>query len=243
MWPVRQKYELVGESRVARKGRVVHRYDPTEYPSVVGEIGKLYEGDTGRVLDFAHTWGMLGWQHPQEQEAAEPLAWLWSHASNVRLVLQMAYFLQTQDERGLDTLLTAYCSPEELEVESGPHMYIAQPDWPPHEVAFRWRPGDATQVAREVSSFIVQANLEEIRPLQPKPDTSSLRAATYQHLRNVVLGRRSVVRCDNAACRALFVARDKRQRYCPAPPPWTDGKDSLCAVRDRMRRHRERKGS
>lgn len=204
MWPVRQKYELVGESRVARKGRVVHRYDPTEYPSVVGEIGKLYEGDTGRVLDFAHTWGMLGWQYPQEQEAAEPLAWLWSHASNVRLVLQMAYFLQTQDERGLETLLTAYRPPDALDTPYGPHLFIASRGWPPLEVAFQWR--EPARVALEVSSFIVQENLEGALSPHPNPDSSSLRAVIYRHLRDVVEGRRSVARCVDPTCRALFGA-------------------------------------
>ena len=69
-----------------------------------------------------------------------------------------------------------------------------------------------------------------------------LLAAIYWHLANIVTAGRTVARCQNPTCGALFPVTDRRQRYCP-PPAWQKGTTgSQCAAQHRKRRQRQKEG-
>jgi len=113
-WEVHKDYEVVdGVLRPIGKPRWV--YFPMVHPEIVGEIGKLYEGDEGRLVTFAQTWGLLGGSSTPGEEG-DPLAWVWAHASNIRMALELQYYLQggdheELDEEGLDQFLNSHQRP------------------------------------------------------------------------------------------------------------------------------------
>lgn len=243
MQAVREKYRL-GRNMVTGSGRVVHRYDPTKYRQVVGELGKCYGGDANQVLDFVSTWGLLGVHGRDESEF---LSWIWDHAGNVRLALEIIRYLQRGDDRLLESLLKPYeeWDPEREILEPSIHLNIASrlrrttlKDFPLKE---------PTALGRDIVSFIVKENVEAEFAGRRLDLESTLLTAVYRHLDRAVRGEWSIARCNDPACRALFMVRGgRRQRYCPAPPPWAARTESLCALRDRrrewVRRQKQRAG-
>ncbi len=69
-----------------------------------------------------------------------------------------------------------------------------------------------------------------------------LLAAIYWHLANIVTAGRTVARCQDPTCSALFVVTDRRQRYCPPPAGWKGTTGSQCAAQHRKRRQRQKDG-
>jgi hypothetical protein len=59
----------------------------------------------------------------------------------------------------------------------------------------------------------------------------------YWHVANAVDGRH-FKRCEADDCTALFVQTDSRQRFCPRP--FGQKQESLCAIRHRVHKHRQK---
>ncbi len=236
-------------------GGEVRRYDPLARQEVVSEYAKLHEGDEAAVVQFANTWGLLGWTGLAIESVAsgvtgDRLPWLWGHARNVRLVLKLLYYLQKSDTEGLAQFLDSYRAPGVIPgADEGPLITIERPDGLQVSNRFGW--GEPVQrvaplVAEEIIAAVVNNNLRGqvidtvlTRPLRVIPDCPALLIAVYWHLARAIAGDHSLARCQE--CGAPFVMTDSRQRFCPRPTQMKSTAGSTCGARDRKRRQRRKK--
>jgi hypothetical protein len=58
-WEVAREYEIT-EGVLRRKGAIRRIYSPIMHPEIPGELAKLRRGDEVGVLEFASTYGSLG---------------------------------------------------------------------------------------------------------------------------------------------------------------------------------------
>lgn len=240
----------IEHGRLVAIGGVKRRYDPLGEPAVVGEMAKLHEGDETRLLQFARTWGLVGWPLAGEDLEppirGEPLSWIWDHARNVRLALQLYDYLQGGDIDGLRQFLESYLA----RLQPGAEEALSVPitgrlGTEPYPSVDR---GEPERMAEDIIAAILNYNLPEVSyqvdagPLDLRLHSPSLLGAVYWHLASAVTKPNRLGRCQDPTCKALFVATDSRQRYCP-PPSWSKHKTgSLCGARDRKRRLRQKKG-
>ena len=251
-WPVHEDYAIEHGTLLAR-GQEVSRYDPLRHREVVAEFAKLYEGDEKKLLQFVSTWGLLGWEaHDPDFPPEEPLSWIWRHARNVRLVLQLHDYRQRADYDGLSRYLDSLTEPAPSSSEFGPTIGpvplvapIEVTVGPPVEsVSVPLSGGDPVSVAEDAIRDLINPSLQRLHHqlysgLQLGPFCPSLLVAIYWHLANIV-SQHSLKRCEE--CGELFVVTDGRQKYCPAPVGWAGKTGSLCGARGRKRRLRREKG-
>lgn len=251
--PVREDYAIEHGTLLAH-GQEVSRYDPLDHREVVAEFAKLHEGDERKLLEFARRWGRLGWDFhdPDVPPPGEPLSWIWQHAANVRLVLQLHHYRQRADYDGLrqflDSLTKAAPSFAELGPLIGPMPLIApiaDPLGPSiTEVFVPLREGDPESVAEGLIRDLINPGLQKLHHelyagLQLGPSHPSLLVAIYWHLANIV-AQHSLKRCEE--CGELFVVTDGRQKYCPLPAGLKGTTGSQCGARARKRRLRQQEG-
>jgi hypothetical protein len=133
LWPVGTAYEIRA-GRLYEVDPVVRRIAPAGSPQIVTDLSRLYEGDEAAVLGFARTWGLLGWWplqrqalhgqprqllatmerarlSPEDPRIGEPLAWIWAHASGVRLCLTLLGYIRQGDGAGLGNYLQSLAVP------------------------------------------------------------------------------------------------------------------------------------
>ena len=250
-WPIHEEYKTEHGALVAL-GREVSRYRPLQHREVVAEFAKLHEGDESKLLQFAATRGLLGWEADEpEVRPEEPLSWIWLHARNVRLVLELHHYRQKGDYDGLshflDSLRKAAPSSAELGPTIGPIPMMAPAETPVGSLSSFFMPlpeGDSMGVAEDVIRDLINPGLQKLHHqlyagLELGPACPSLLVAIYWHLAQIV-ARHSLRRCEE--CSELFVVTDGRQKYCPAPVGWAGKTGSLCGARGRKRRLRQQKG-
>ena len=278
-WPVNEDYTVMN-GRLRATGHEIRRYDPLADEHIVSEFAKLYEGDENAVVEFARRRGLIGWGVIGEPipvagvpEDTDPLSWVWGHARNVRMVLQLYRYLQRNDHGGLASFLDTYSeralSEIEGEIERAGGRWIPPMSVPAsfgteegmiivmHQhssLPIMFPRGEPAKAAERIIAEIIDPNLGHsilwmglqyrvyTDPLHLVLECPFLLAAIYWHLANIVTAGRTVARCQDPTCGALFVVTDRRQRYCPPPAVWKGTTGSLCAARHRKRRQRQKEG-
>lgn len=252
-WPVHRNYRIEHGALLAI-GSEARRYDPLAEQAAVGEVAKLHDGDERRLLRFARTWGPLGWplagKDLEPPMKGEPLSWIWDHARNVRLALQLYDYLQGEDITGLRQFFESY----RARFIPGFVPGVEQPTVPIAGrlgVTERYPIADGREperMAEDIIAAILNHNLAEVSyrvgtsPLNLRLHSPSLLGAVYWHLAGAVTRRLRLGRCNDPTCDSLFVTADSRQKYCP-PPSWSrQTTGSLCGARDRKRRLKRKNG-
>jgi predicted RNA-binding Zn ribbon-like protein len=255
-WWVNEDYQIIGDvlQPQSPEGRV---YAPMVHREIPGELAKLRQDDEAGLLKFARTYGLLGYSHlvpPERRVGGDPVSWIWAHVETVRTCLQLTLLLQEDAVEALE---------HELRARRGPGFFPPQEEnWPVALVAERetislrqwmrtpWtgvnEPRDARieTLARQVRRGLINPNikgmsraLEEVR----EKDRSfwqfhALIEVAYWQLADIV-DRGRVKRCEAEGCGAVFIQTDGRERFCP---PRFRQTESPCAVRERVRRHRNK---
>ena len=169
----------------------------------------------------------------------DPLEWLMAHARTVALCLQFIGLLECGDE--MATREEVECIPAHKPFARGVHLV--------HLPVRRWRNSlkghRASQVIRPQLCNLITQNISGVRrefitdPFNSHVGSfffgATIEAVYWQLADNMEA--KMVRRCDE--CHRFFIARDKRQRYCPALPGSTR---SRCSSRLNVKNHRERRG-
>ncbi len=217
-------------------------------------------------------WEVIGEPHPEAMvaESTDPISWVWGHARNVRMVLTLYRYLQRNDHDGLASYLDTYSERalseiEEIERARAPWSTPSVPALGTKEgmiiimhqhssLPFKFPRGEPAKAAERIIAEIIDPNLGHsilwmglqyrvyTDPLHLVLECPFLLAAIYWHLANIVTAGRTVARCQDPTCSALFVVTDRRQRYCPPPAGWKGTTGSHCAARHRKRRQRQKEG-
>lgn len=258
-WSVHGHYRVVASNFLQSVDPAVSEYDPLTHRELVSDFAKLHEGDEKALVQFAQTWGLLGWSELAGPKrggyAGDPLPWIWGHLRNVHLVLELYEYLRRDDNEKLAQILgwrRAYhaidgrltrVAPKE---EEGPLIAVMTPDGRSDHVKFGWRePGSliAPLLAEDIICTIINRNLQgQItyavfpEPLRVVSYSPAPLTAIYWHLARIVTEDHPLARCEE--CDALFFVTHRRQRFCPPPPHY---KGSLCGAKARDRRRRQKK--
>lgn len=237
IWHRNERY-VVMKGILIPKGKIVpgSLYAPSVDPSIPGELAKVHYGEL-TIEEFAGMFGQLGYSHLvslEKRVGGDPVRWIRAHARTVAILLDLIGLLEEESE----SLLKEYLD----EFPAGPYGYAgvirnqgiyATVNWPRHPAA----------TAIEVANMFLNPNIEGIRR---KVFEVRGRARSYFTFRAMIqaiywqladkLENGGIRRCED--CKRFFVARDKRQRYCPPP----DGlKRSRCASRFNVAQFRERR--
>ena len=239
LWVVYEDYAITdGVLRI--RGEAKRRYVPMANEKLPNVIAKLTPGKDKDVLEFARTYGHLGYQTMSGEGSSypwcggDPLAWIWAHAQTIDLCLRLTHFLQEPpDVYGLKAYLSSDAFPAQIARRGEVSLLRWSPDW------------SAIELARFLRRTIINANIIEVRrtldDIDGKDRTaftfSALVEVAYWHLANAVDGG-VVKRCENEKCGAVFIQTDGRQRFCP---PRYGQKESACAIHQRVKRYRHLK--
>jgi hypothetical protein len=200
---------------------MAHWYAPFVHTELPAELAKLRQADQEQALDFARTYGELGfsslagtWEQAthldlesgQRSTGGDPLPWIRAHASGVYVCLAVAHALTTPK------LVTR----KFLDDFNG---------WP---------------YARQLRAEIINRNVTRIYRYVSVDDKGRDRTffqfrarvdVAYWHLANALDGG-TLKRCSADGCSGIFIQTDPRQRYCPKR--WRQ-RESSCAMRQRQR--------
>lgn len=167
----------------------------------------------------------------------DPLDWLMAHSRTVALCLQFIGLLESGDEMAVRYEVEGI--PARLPFARGVHLFRL----PIREWRESLKRLAASAIIRPQLCHIITENIAGVRrefitdPFNSRADSIFFGAtieAVYWQLADKMEAR-MVRRCDE--CQRFFVARDKRQRYCPALPGSTR---SRCSSRLNVRNHRDR---
>lgn len=254
LWRVAEDY-VIQDRWLKEQGKDARLYFPAAHKELPSELAKLHEGDEKAVLDFARTYGALGYRCLVKDHTlpnGDPLTWIWAHAGTVRLCLRLLEGLQDKDTNHipnrdhLDNVLREIASPQwgqdapKARIAAGGK--IGEAYW---GLAPQSR-GEFEDLAATIFKDIVNKNLIGLSPrLVFNEQTNSWRQVfsfqaliqmVYWHLANYAAGGR-LKRCEAEGCGSLFLQTDGRQRFCP---PRLDAQaESPCAVRQRQRNLRK----
>jgi hypothetical protein len=236
LWVVYEDYAITdGVLRI--RGEAKRKYAPIANEKLPNIIAKLTPGNEEDVLEFARTYGHLGYQTMSGEGSSypwcggDPLAWIWVHAQTIDLCLRLTYFLQEPTNiYELEAYLSSFTRPIQIARRGQVGEWIRLTDW------------SAVDWARFMRRTIINANIAEVRRTLDDIDGKDCMAFTfsalvevaYWHLANAVDGG-VVKRCENEKCGAVFIQTDGRQRFCPAR---FGQKESACAVHQRVKRYR-----
>ena len=251
-WPVHENYRIE-HAVLLPAGEIVHRYDPLSEQQIAAELGKLSAGDEQGIIRFAMNWGLLGWRGSRvPSEEGDPIPWVWSHADNVRFVLQLFDYLQNRDGDGLRQFLDAHNLADLRDQED---TFIFKIGAELESLPMDMDPATRAEliITTTINTYLEGVNHRvDIAPstthgvsevgFRLRPYCPNLLTAVYWHLANIVTENRRLRRCRDHTCGALFAVTDRRQQYCPPPPHWTGKRGSPCAARDHKRRQRQQKG-
>jgi hypothetical protein len=258
-YEVREDYEIVeGMLQPKPKRKVKDRYAPMLYPELPGEIAKLKPGDMKAVLQFARQYGLLGYGYQIEKPSGDPLLWIWTHAYTITVCLELTALLQEDNEAKLQAYFDSLrLSEQELAAvetgEFGRALYIGPVDG--RDIPYLGADGNfkpsflsAKQSAQHLRRTIINGNIGPITRIIWDTDGKGERSFynaqgtirfAYWHLADMLEHGKDVAVRRCAGCNAWFVQTDKRQRFCP-PPRGLKKAESPCAVRQRMRRYRQK---
>ncbi len=244
-WEVSADY-VVKDGKLWSIGQTTE-YPPMGHKELPGEMAKLSPGDEGAVLQFAQTYGVFGYaklRHiaPEEKPPGEPLDWIWAHARGLKLCLGLSDYLQTRDEEKLEVYLDTHRASKTWR---GLRMYEAEIAYREQIVQVQWARDageSAVDLARCIRIELINENIRGIRRAFQDVDGSdqsyfvfsALVEAAYWQLADMMTAHEPIQRCT--ACGAPFIQTDPRQRFCL---PKRNQKESACAIRFRVRKHRE----
>lgn len=188
--------------------------------------------------------------------AKEPLPAIWREAASIRTCLSLLDYLQNRHDEELSEYLLSIAVPP-TSTDKAPattlSFYVALDTSVPSPVTAKDE-GWPRRAAASVIEAVVNRGLmlsPTQTPFQPalkaqqdgsfKLEYSSqgLIQVIYWHLARVAAGEggRSVGRCEE--CGQFFQKTHANRRFCPAPSEGVQG-ESLCALKARQRRHRNR---
>lgn len=248
LWKVAESYEVKDGKLFPQGKECARHYAPLKTPELPTELQRVATGNLSPI-EFAGQFGLLGYRNltGYQQHEGDPLDWVVAHARTVHFCLQFIGMLQED------------ASEEEIRYEleqfpDGPYALlekIIEIDLrcdisPPKNETEKKLRGHvkASHVARiEVCKF-VSYNIERVgrRLLTDRFATKidsyisfhAMIEAVYWQLADRIEGG-GVRRC--LACKQFFVARDKRQQYCP---PWPGSTRSRCSARLNVQNFRSR---
>jgi hypothetical protein len=120
-WPVYEDYVIIDGS-LCWHGEPTYSYAPMVHKEIPSELARLKRGDEAGVLQFARTYGSLGYQKflpPAPglwKPIGDPLRWIWAHAETIRFCLEVSELLQQDDLHKLKNVLRAqHITPEDIE--------------------------------------------------------------------------------------------------------------------------------
>lgn len=230
------------------KGSLASWFAPFVHAELPGELAKLRNANEQQILDFAGTYGELGFsslvKHPKEafhydpqtgvrSMAGDPLPWIRAHASGVYICLALTEALSASRKtaENLRRLLNGLNGT----------MYGDGADV--FDVLIAWTGESPQEMAREWRRRIINANVHRVHRYISVDEKGKDRSffgfrapvdVIYWHLANVIDGG-TVKRCEADGCGGIFVKTDPRMRYCPKR--WRE-RESVCAMRQRQREAR-----
>ena len=258
-WPVYQEYAVIDGLLTPQGSEAAE--SPLDKPdALISDFSKLRDGDDAGLMAFAKKWGLLGAEDPPmtdgpldpdhpplEQEATH---WIWNHANNVRLALEIWQSLVHKDEASLNRTLRRYVELEDLPTGWPPRLHIWVPQREHGEgdfSSFFW--AGTAETAHEVLASLINPNIParhfvlRDRPLTLWPAEEPTPLDTiYGRLAEAIANGREVRGCKE--CGEPFLVEDPRQLYCP-PTPGTKSGVSRCLARvqKRLQRAKHKKGS
>lgn len=242
IWPVREKYEIKNGMLIG-SGETKNYRLPMAYREIAWEAAKLHKKDEKTLLDFAHRFGHFGYSKlvpVDKRTEGDPLKWIWIQAQKANLTLQLLTALNQEDEQAALKVIETLKVDEEVIL-----------DWDFNELPFgnigvggKITHSTALEFAITILKELLNENVKGIRRkafLTKDP----YKIKSYFHFDALI----QVVfwqlfdaaengefrRCKQ--CQAPFIARDKRQRFCPAR---YGEKESRCTIAYRVRRYRDK---
>jgi hypothetical protein len=262
-WWVADQYKIVNGA-VAPIGRPNSRwqsYSPFDFPQLPLHLAKLKDGNKDLILEFVHTWGLLGYTQlmdcssPESREAlwgkvnrgSDPINWITHHAKIIEIVLHLLDRRSKFQRNGQPKILwdaiqyimqdhTALITPDIIKYALG-HLNSPLPD-----SITRKNNGVKEKVAK-LFKGILESNIvylqdslliEDNGNIIRSKSFSALLPVIYSHLADAVTGQRSYTRCSFEECGNYFIQSDPRQRYCPHPG--NSKSESLCSLKARKRK-------
>ncbi len=238
-------------------GRICRWYAPFVHHEIPGELAKLRAADPSVVVDFAQSYGDLGfallWQPDLAQihermerkeplEFGDPLYWIDAHATGVSLCLAITHALGRKTRAAtLRRLLSDFD-----QVGYGAAHRVTRLDVGDAERLYSTmlrRAPTADELARFIRRQIINSNILGIHRYVGTDETGKERTffkfvapinVVYWHLANIIDGG-IVKKCAAEGCGGMFIQTDPRQRYCPRR--WRQ-RESSCAMRQRQREAR-----
>jgi hypothetical protein len=230
---------------VLHRGPCARTYAPFVHNELPGELAKLRDANTDDIVSFVKNFGCLGFSQFAEPTSArkyhggggDPVPWIRAHASGVYICLALTEALQRKlSAAKLRELVDSFQG--QLR-GAGANILSVPINWT-GPLGRRTPPF----VARHLRAWIINSNLAGISRYVSLDDQGKSRSffhgptisVIYWHLANLLDGG-IVKRCAADGCDGIFIQTDTRQRFCPKR--WRQ-QESLCAARQRMRRHRPR---
>jgi hypothetical protein len=241
VWGVATKYE-VKRGVLREEGAPVRAYNPFAAVELPTALARITSNELSPVA-FASEFGLLGYDKlaPEKPRGGDPLDWIIAHSRTVALFLELIGLLEEGDYAGLDYVLP--------EASTGPYAWGATlVGLPTDVIRHELRRGiPAAAIARNYLSRYITENVVGVTRLL-NTDAQRTRLASLFTFRGMIeavywqLADRAesggVRRCRQ--CRHFFVARDKRQQYCP---PFPGATRSRCSSKFNVQNFRSRERS
>jgi hypothetical protein len=238
-WAVAPHYE-VAEGVLREVGISDREYNPFSRLELPTELARIATGELSPVA-FASEFGLLGHDAlllPETGRGGDPLDWVVAHSRTVGLFLNLIGLLEEDDEHALQYELK-HASPG---LYAFGRQLVNLPTDHIRDALKRNVP--AAGLARlYIGRYITENILGITRRLQTNPQLTRVASAfvframietVYWQLANR-LESGGVRRC--AECRRFFIARDKRQQYCP---PFPGSTRSRCSAKLNVQNFRSR---
>jgi hypothetical protein len=214
---------------------------PTEFTKVT---------DSRSAIRFERRYSPLGYdslvRKREEQKGGDPLEWVLKQAKFVKFALNLIYALTRQDgdnalKQSQDFQLKNFTYP------AGAYDCETLLPMPRDK-------GNALIAVPHVIEILVNANTENVRSklvvhYKGKLDSVIFYNASIEAIWSMVgdlairtqqgQGSAYFVKCKY--CQTPFLAKDKRQQFCPIPEGYTGRKQSLCGLKYRQRELQARK--
>ena len=238
-------------------------YDPLNEGGLASEFFGLgrEKDDPDRLLMFVRRWGLLGFPTHWDRETrwvlgkrirplGDPVEWAFAHARGGWLVLQIIDALRRP--RGMRSARKvikeageAFADDIGPWVQYGSGVHVATSRWSEHSMP---PPSQVTGILDQVlnenlADAVVDTAVFGNAGVRLERRAVTNLGAAYWRIAQAIEGPydENVGRCAAEDCGRIFVREDGRQRYCP-PAQQLQEKESSCAMRERQRRHRSKRG-
>jgi len=256
MWHVAPDYQIVRGVLREKSEIAGHLYAPltqVELPTELQRMAAAEPSESLSPLEFARQFGLLGYDrlasNPRSMEkvkgtpakkprGGDPLDWIQAHARTVRFCVHFLGLLEEDDDPKLQWELE--------QVSPGPYaMGLGLFNLPVDDIHWGLKHDiPAAALVRQHISRIVSENIADVRRflftdmrctrIESFISFHGMIEAVYWQLADRIDGG-GIRRC--LACKEFFVARDKRQQYCP---PFPGSTRSRCSSRLNVQTFRSR---